>query len=198
MWIPVTRRRGDPSPPTAIDSSHVPAMIGSTSRSKCKSIGSDTVRPIELNGTTHRTAMNAASIHGSTRVVRGQSPAVVGARGRPSDRSARTLRSKGSGGSSGRLPLAAARGRSRSMVRVTRKPSRPFEVASNTPSPGSTEPPASSRRAAARHPRRTRERNKTAQHETVKTTRKESSAIWSPTPWLMTPPRARPSCSRRT
>ena len=50
-------------------------MKGRISRSNLRSTGNDTASSIPLKGTSQTIAMNPASIHGNTRVVR---PVVVG------------------------------------------------------------------------------------------------------------------------
>ena len=83
-WIAVRRSRGAPGPLLASSSTQVAKMTGSTSRSSFASIGSWKRSWIESNGTSHSIAMNAASIHGSTRVVLGQFPSPVASARAPS------------------------------------------------------------------------------------------------------------------
>ena len=73
--MPVKRRRGAPGPPEASDSTHSTKMNGRIIRSSFMSIGSEAASAIWLNGTSQSIAMKAAIDHGSSRVVRGQSPA---------------------------------------------------------------------------------------------------------------------------
>ncbi len=79
-WIQVSRMRGAPRPPITIAIAHRPTMNGSTSRSRCMSIGVDFDSSTELNGTSQSITMNPAIIHGSRRVVFGQSPPRAAAR----------------------------------------------------------------------------------------------------------------------
>src|SRR5215218_5740050 len=83
VWMRVQRRRGLAGPPAAIARIQAAKTTGSTRRSNFRSIGVETESSISLNGTSHNTAMKAASNQGSSRVVRGQSPM-------PSDRAAPT------------------------------------------------------------------------------------------------------------
>ena len=121
-WIQVARTTGRSRPPAATTSTHTATRTGSTRRSNLRSIGSEIASSISLNGTSHTTTRNAAISHGSTRVVRGQSPALDTARATVSRRSAVTDASrpgsasptfgrKAPGGTSARPPEATSAGR---------------------------------------------------------------------------------------
>ena len=97
-WIHVSFIRGASRPPTRSPTAHVRTTNGSTSRSNLRSIGSWKVSSMSLNGTIQSTARKPANVHGSSRVVCGQSsptrPGVRGSRisGCPSRRRVSSVR----------------------------------------------------------------------------------------------------------
>ena len=67
------RHLGAPGPPAASATTQVSTITGSTRRSRLRSIGSEALSNTPLNGTSQSMAMKPAIIHGSSRVVCGQS-----------------------------------------------------------------------------------------------------------------------------